>query len=225
MSQQLGPRGRGRALVGLCVTELASWGSLYYTVPATLPTLVEQTGWSSTQIMTGFTAGLLLNALAAVPVGRIVDRHGPRWVMTSGSLLGATALVAVGTASDPRWFAAAWMLAGLAQACVLYPPAFAALTRWYGPDRVRPLTVLALTAGLASTVFAPISAELTTELGGDRPTSYSRRCCSSSQLRSTWSPSTCPGRPRLLSIGPGTLGMSVRSLPPERSGYSLSASP
>ena len=165
MTVPLDPRGRARALGGLCVTELVSWGVLYYTVPATLPTLVEQTGWSTTQIMTGFTAGLLVNALSAVPVGRLVDRHGPRWVMTTGSLLGAVALVAVASATDPRWFAAAWMLAGLAQAGVLYPPAFAALTRWYGPARVRPLTVLALVGGLASTVFAPLTSGLTTELG------------------------------------------------------------
>ncbi|WP_454850199.1 MFS transporter [Promicromonospora soli] len=142
-----------------------SWGVLYYSVPATLPSLVEQTGWSTTQIMTGFTAGLLVNALAAVPVGRLVDRHGPRWVMTAGSLLGTGALVAVASAADPRRFAVAWMLAGLAQACVLYPPAFAALTRWYGPDRVRPLTALVLVGGLASTIFAPITAGLTTGLG------------------------------------------------------------
>jgi MFS family permease len=160
-----GPEGRGRAVGGLCITELVSWGVLYYTVPATLPSLVEQTGWSATQIMTGFTAGLLVNAAATVPVGRVVDRHGPRWVMTAGSALGAVALVAVAASTEPRWFAGAWMLAGLAQACLLYPPAFTALTRWYGPRRVRPLTILVLTAGLASTVFAPITAELTAELG------------------------------------------------------------
>jgi MFS family permease len=165
VSGRPGSGGRGRALGGLCVTELVSWGVLYYTVPATLPSLVEQTGWSTTQIMTGFTAGLLVNAVAAVPVGRLIDRYGPRWVMTAGSLVGAFALVAVSAATGPRWFGTAWMIAGLAQACLLYPPAFTALTRWYGPDRVRPLTVLVLTGGLASTVFAPLTAALTAELG------------------------------------------------------------
>jgi len=43
---------------------------------------------------------------------------------------------------------------------VLYPPAFAALTRWYGPRRVRALTTLSLVGGLASTVFAPLTAVL-----------------------------------------------------------------
>lgn len=47
---------------------------------------------------------------------------------------------------------------------MLYPPAFAALTRWYGERRVFALTVLTLAAGLASTVFAPLTALLTAYL-------------------------------------------------------------
>ena len=46
-----------------------------------------------------------------------------------------------------------------------YPPAFAALTRWWGPRRVRALTALTLLAGLASTVFAPLTAALLEQLG------------------------------------------------------------
>ena len=47
---------------------------------------------------------------------------------------------------------------------VFYPPAFAALTGWYGPDRVRALTVLTLAAGFASTIFAPLTATLASHL-------------------------------------------------------------
>jgi MFS family permease len=43
---------------------------------------------------------------------------------------------------------------------VFYQAAFAALTRWYGPARVRALTALTLVAGLASTVFAPLTSLL-----------------------------------------------------------------
>jgi cyanate permease len=47
---------------------------------------------------------------------------------------------------------------------VLYPPAFAALTRWYGDRRIHALTVLTLAAGLASTIFASITAGLAAQL-------------------------------------------------------------
>jgi predicted MFS family arabinose efflux permease len=66
----------------------------------------------------------------------------------------------VAAAPSLPWFFAAWILAGFAQSAVLYPPAFAALTRWYGPHRIRALTTLSLVGGLASTVFAPLTAAL-----------------------------------------------------------------
>ncbi|NUW30962.1 MFS transporter [Nonomuraea sp. SMC257] len=163
----LGDDGRRprRALVALCVTELTSWGTLYYAFPVVLTELVRDTGWPMTTAMGAFSAGLLTSAAFGAPVGRILDRHGPRRVMTTGSVLGTGALLAVAAAPGLPWFVAAWMLAGLAQSALLYPPAFAALTRWYGPARIRPLTTLSLVAGLSSTVFAPLAALLVTHLG------------------------------------------------------------
>ena len=57
------------------------------------------------------------------------------------------------------------MLVGVAMAGTLYPPAFAALTRWGGAQRVRALTTLTLVAGLASTVFVPLATALDAWLG------------------------------------------------------------
>lgn len=91
-----------------------------------------------------------MSAAAGIAVGRILDRTGPRTLMIGASLVGVLALVLVGAAPNLPLFAAAWLLAGTAQAAMLYQPAFAVITRWYGPSRVRPLTVLTLVAGFAS---------------------------------------------------------------------------
>ncbi|WCI09934.1 MFS transporter [Arthrobacter sp. OVS8] len=56
-------------------------------------------------------------------------------------------------------------MAGTAQAAVLYQPAFTVISRWYGRNRVRPLTTLTLVAGFASTIFAPLTAGLTAAVG------------------------------------------------------------
>ena len=61
-------------------------------------------------------------------------------------------------------FFVAWVVAGFAQSAVLYPPAFAVITRWYGSRRVGPLTTVTLVGGLASTVFAPLVAFLIDQL-------------------------------------------------------------
>ncbi|TCK24985.1 MFS transporter [Pseudonocardia endophytica] len=165
MTPELGRAGRRRVLLVLCLTEITSWGVLYYAFPVLAPSISGDTGWPVSAVTAAFSAGLVVSALVGVPVGRILDRHGPRWLMTGASVLGVPAVAAVATAGSFWLFTAAWLVVGVAQAGTLYPPAFAALTRWWGDDRVRALTSLTLVGGLASTVFAPLTAALLTTFG------------------------------------------------------------
>lgn len=151
-------------LITLCITEITSWGVLYYAFTVLSERISADTGWSAPAVTGAFSAGLVTSALAGVVVGRWLDRHGPRWIMTSGSVLGVLALLAIIAAPNYPCFVAAWVLAGLAMSGVFYAPAFAALTRYFASDAVRALTVLTLVAGLASTVFAPLTAALSSEL-------------------------------------------------------------
>ncbi len=149
-----------RVLAALCTTEIVSWGVLYYAFPVALSSITADTGWSATATTAAFSAGLVVSALAGIPVGRWLDRAGPRRVMTGGSLLAVPSAVAIALAPGLGWFVLAWLVAGVAMSAVFYQAAFAALTRWYGPGRVRALTTLTLVAGLASTVFAPLTSLL-----------------------------------------------------------------
>ena len=158
-------RGLRRVLVVLCVTEITSWGVLYYALPVLAPAIAADTGWSVPAVTGAFSAGLVVSALVGVPVGRWLDRIGPRLLMTAGSVLAVPAVAVIALAGSYPVFVAGWLLAGVAMAGTLYPPAFAALTRWWGPRRVTALTGLTLLAGLASTVFAPVTAALLAGLG------------------------------------------------------------
>jgi MFS family permease len=164
----LGASGLRRVLVVLCVTEITSWGVLYYAFPVLAPSIAADTGWSIAAITAAFSAGLVVNAIVGIPIGRWLDRIGPRPVMTAGSLLAVPAVLVIALAGSFPVFVAGWLLAGMAMAGVLYPPAFAALTRWWGPRRVTALTALTLLAGLASTIFAPLTAALLEHLGWRR---------------------------------------------------------
>lgn len=160
-----GDRSRPRAaLPALCATQITSWGIVYYAFPVLNPQITAATGWSATATTGAFSGALLVSALTGIPVGRILDRRGPRAVMTTGSLLGVVAVVAIAYAPNLAVFTAAWLLAGVAMAATFYQPAFAALTRWWGADRVRALTVVTLAGGLASTAFAPLTAALAEHL-------------------------------------------------------------
>lgn len=157
--------GLRRVLAVLCVTEIASWGVLYYAFPVLAAGITVDTGWSIGTITAAFSLGLVVSAIVGIPAGRWLDRYGPRRVMTGGSVLAVPAVAGIATAPNLPVFFAAWALAGVAMAGVLYQPAFAALTRWWGPRRVTALTAVTLLAGLASTVFAPLTAALAEPLG------------------------------------------------------------
>ncbi|MFD1662803.1 MFS transporter [Streptomyces caeni] len=122
------------------------------------------TGWPAGATTAAFSLGLVVSAIAGLRIGRILDRRGPRAVMTIGSALGTAGLLIVATAPGLPVFFAAWALTGLAMASTFYQPAFAALTRWWAPHHVRPLTIVTLAGGLASTVFAPLTALLADHL-------------------------------------------------------------
>ncbi|QDO90267.1 MFS transporter [Ornithinimicrobium ciconiae] len=155
-----------RVSATLCLTQVTSWGVLFYAFPLLAPVISGDTGWSPEHITGAFTLGQLTAALLGIWVGRHLDRRGPRWVMSGGSVLAVSAVVLLAWAPGLTWFVLAWLLAGVAMSMVLYPPAFAAITRWHGAHgRVRALTILTIAGGLASTVFAPLTAALSASVG------------------------------------------------------------
>ncbi|MFE5514152.1 MFS transporter [Streptomyces sp. NPDC056529] len=141
-----------------------SWGIVYYAFPVLNPQITATTGWPAAMTMAAFSFALVLSGLAGIRVGRIIDRRGPRTVMTAGSVAGTVSMVIVATAPNLPVFFTGWILAGLAMSATFYQPAFAALTRWWAPDHVRALTLVTLAGGLASTAFAPLTAALASQL-------------------------------------------------------------
>jgi MFS family permease len=165
---QLSISGQNRVLVVLCGTQIVSWGVLYYAFPILAPNIAADTGWSVPAVTAAFSVGLVVSAVVGIPAGRLLDRFGPRLVMTAGSVLAVPAVVIIGSTRSFPLFVTGWVLAGVGMACTLYPPAFAALTRWWGKRRVTALTALTLVAGLSSTVFAPLTAVLLDHLQWQR---------------------------------------------------------
>ncbi|WP_405387234.1 MFS transporter [Streptomyces sp. NBC_01102] len=160
-----GDRSRPRAVLpALCATQITSWGIVYYAFPVLNPAVTADTGWPTGATTAAFSAALLISAFAGIRVGSIIDHRGPRTVMTAGSVLGTASILIIAGAPNLPVFFAGWLLAGLAMAATFYQPAFAALTRWWAPDHVRALTVVTLAGGLASTLFAPLTAVLADHL-------------------------------------------------------------
>lgn len=157
--------GLRRVVIVLSTVQIVSWGVLYYAFAALQSSITADTGWSAVAVTGAFSLAQLLSGGVGIWVGRHLDAVGPRRVMTAASLVAVPGLLAVALAPTLWVFYLGWAATGVAMAGSLYPPAFAALTRWGGARRVRALTTLTLVAGLASTVFAPLAAVLDDALG------------------------------------------------------------
>lgn len=134
-----GDRSRPRAaLPALCITQITSWGVVYYAFPVLNPAITADTGWSPAATTAAFSTALLISAVAGIPIGRILDARGPRALMTAGSLLAVVSVLIIAYAPNLPAFAAGWILAGVAMAATFYQPAFAALTLPQTPSGVPP---------------------------------------------------------------------------------------
>jgi MFS family permease len=143
-----------------------SWGILYYGFPVFLGPMEAELGWSRIQITGAFSVGLAASALAALPVGQWIDRHGARGLMTVGSCAATLLLLAWSRIQSLPALYVVWALMGLALAATLYEPAFAAVVGWFPTrGRDRALLTVTLVAAFASTIFMPIEAWLIPRLG------------------------------------------------------------
>lgn len=153
-------------MIAFAVTTTAGYGVLFYSYGVLLPAMQKDLGWSRTFLSGAFSTALLIAAAAAIPIGRRLDRHPPRPLFLLGAVTGVLGAGAWALART-RWeFIAVWALLGVCQGILFYPAAFTVLTkRFGGAARHRALTTVTLVAGLASTIFAPLTGLLEQALG------------------------------------------------------------
>jgi MFS family permease len=157
---------RDWVLVGvLSVTVTVSYGVLMYAFPVMLAPMQAELGWPSALLTAGFSAAVLAAGIAAIPIGRWIDRFGPRVVMTTGSAAAVVLLLAWSRVHDPVHYVLVWIGLGACMAAVFYEPAFAVIVRRFRTHRARALSIITLAGALASTVFVPLASWLVVAAG------------------------------------------------------------
>src|SRR5437868_4843151 len=144
-------------LLTVSFTELISWGVLYYAFTVFLKPMQASLGWSTAELTGAFSLALLCSAGAALPIGRWLDRHGTRFLMTLGSCVASLLVLAWAAVENLTLFYLIWVGIGIIMATVLYDPAFALVATWFRQQRARALTVLTFIAGFASVIFVPLA--------------------------------------------------------------------
>ncbi|GAA2339508.1 MFS transporter [Dactylosporangium salmoneum] len=147
-----------RIVAAFAVTQTVGYGCLYYAFAVLLHPMAADLHTSPAAVTGALTTAILAWAAAAIPIGRWLDRHGGRGLMTTGSLAGALLLVAWSRIEAVWQLYAVFAALGVAMAMALYDAATAVIVSWFDTDR-RPRAILAMivVAGFASTIFMPLT--------------------------------------------------------------------
>lgn len=149
----------------LAITETISWGIIYYAFSVFITPMEADLGWSRGQLTGGFSLMLLITGVMAFPVGAWIDKHGSRLLMTAGSVGASVLVIAWSQVTDLTAFYLIWAGLGVCAAAVLYEPAFAVIATWFVRRRSTALAIVTFAAGLASTIFIPLSDALLNAFG------------------------------------------------------------
>lgn len=149
----------------LAVTETVSYAALYYCFAVMVAPMRAELGASTAVISGALSLGIAVSGAAAPAVGRYVDRHGARIVMTGGSIVAGAGVLAWSQARTVPQLYAAFVVIGAASALVLYEPAFAVINTWFHRRRRAALLTMTVVAGFSSTIFLPVAQALVDHLG------------------------------------------------------------
>ncbi|PWR18336.1 arsenite efflux MFS transporter ArsK [Zavarzinia compransoris] len=144
----------------LGVSQVIGYGTLYYGFSILAPSMARDVGWPTEWLFGALSVALLVGGLASPQAGRAIDRYGAGRVMTAGSVLAATALVAGALSTGGITLTLALIVAEIASTLVQYSAAFPLLVQRQPRTAQRSIVYLTLIGGFASTIFWPITAAL-----------------------------------------------------------------
>jgi MFS family permease len=150
----------------LAISQTVGYGVLFYAFSVFLVPTARDLHTSVPVVTGALTCSLLAAAVAAVPVGRYLDRHGGRLLMSTGSIAASVLVVGWSQVGAVWQLYAVWIGIGVASAAVLYEAAFAVIVSWFEADsRAKALLAVTIVAGFASSIFLPASGFLLADLG------------------------------------------------------------
>jgi len=157
-------RSLGHIVWPFAIGETIVWAAFYYSFPALLPEWERDLGFSKTELSAAFTSALILSAVLAPYIGRLIDRGHAMRSFTGCTLLGAVLLALLSQITEFWQFFMIWVGIGITMSGALYEACFAILTRVTGSQSKKAITRVTLVAGLAGTVSFPAAHMLTSLL-------------------------------------------------------------
>lgn len=155
-------------LVGFLVTAIRA-GIGMQTLGFILTPMEEEMGWSSSAITLCITLQLVVAAIIAPRIGKLLDTIGAKNILTAGLLANGVMLILVSIVQE-LWQLAVIMIlfGGITQACIGNTLIMPFITKWFSKRRGFVMGFVSAGANLGSVLIAPLIVSLMGENGNWR---------------------------------------------------------
>lgn len=148
-------------IAALGILTIACYGTWYYAFGVLVDPIVEDTGWSYTEVSAAFSVGQLLIGATSVLGGLLLDRLGSRIVFLAAAGIAAGSFLVTSLANHPAVFVASAAVGmGALGALGFYHVTMAAAVRVNPAAPGRAIAVLTLWGALSSAIYLPATAWL-----------------------------------------------------------------
>ena len=154
-------------LGGLFVIYFTTFGFTMYAAAVSLPTMIEQMGWSRAASSAGIAILFIMTGLGGLPAVYLLRRFGAKPTMLFGAgLIMAGAVCVYTTTTLWQYYVGLGLLIGLGKAHLAIVPAQQIIANWFLRRRALALGILLTSSGLATFIVAPVGAAMI-ESSGD----------------------------------------------------------
>lgn len=147
-------------IVLLGMLQVLVWGGSFFLMAVMADPIIEETGWASQWVYGALSLSILVSAVLAPLISRLIARCGGRPVLASSGLGVAIGLFMMASATSLPFFLLAWTVIGIGMALGLYEALFACLGSLYGERAGGAITGITLISGFATTLCWPAVALL-----------------------------------------------------------------
>lgn len=148
---------RGWLVVLACgIIASFSWGLGFYGLGVYLHALNRLHGWSASLISLAVTVYYALSTVGLVLVGSLIDRRGPRGILTYGVVTMAVTVAALGLISAPWQLFVVYAVMSTAWACLSLTGISGTLLPWFARRQGLAVTLALTGASVGGMVLVPV---------------------------------------------------------------------
>jgi sugar phosphate permease len=150
---------------GAVVTHALEGGLGVYCFGVFMPHLLNDFGWGRGQLSLAVTISSIAGGLSGPFVGKWVDRHGPRGIMTLGALVAGTSFALLSLTPSIWYFYIFYLIFALGRAGAGMVPSNTMVANWFREKRGLAIGIVATGIGWGGVIVQPLAAWLILSFG------------------------------------------------------------